>query len=217
MKAKGTEYSNWDDIKEDEILEKDLPRHQKSGKKWYELIPFSDIKGLLPVLRYIHGAKERITFNGFKITAENNNTIFERNKHFFTSQSQVDRVAWYIGSKMLEIIYSKHGGLKSTKLADYLESQEEKYRIYDQFKIVKDTFKKLVEKHYEGYVTDEELNQHAEDLLKTFDGENKAKAARIIDELLSETEAQRISNRVKKRVVRDWEKKVRGIEKVPDL
>ena len=214
MKKKGREHAEWEDIKEDEVIEKDLPVNT-DNKKWYDFLPLAKIKDLLPVLRYVRGSKEKIQFDGFKITAENNISIFEKNHHFFNSRQQVDRVAWYIGSKMLEIIYLRHGGLKKTKLTEFLESQEEFYRIYDQLKIVKETFTGLVEKYQEGFLTDEELDRHAEGFLKVFSyKEDKIKAGRLLDQMLSEKEIRKTKDRLRQREYRSFEGKAKGISEV---
>jgi hypothetical protein len=129
--------------KEDQIesFENDFPI--KKGKKWYDYIPFDKLKELLPRLKNIRGSKAKIQFEGFKITSDNNKTIFERNKTF-GSRAQVDFMAWYIGSKFLEIIYFKMDGFAKTKLSLLLESQEEEFRVYDDMKTTKEIFRSHV-------------------------------------------------------------------------
>ena len=215
MKQKGREYANWtSELKTDENIEKTLPVNGEN-KKWYDYIPLARIKDLLPVLRYVHGLKSKVQFDGFAITSENNKTIFERNKHFFHSVGQVDRVAWYIGSKMLDLIYLKHNGLKKTKLTEWLESQEDIYRTLDQMKIVKETLNGLIEKWQEGYVTDEELDQHAEAFLKVFTvKDDRIKMGKMLDQMMSEKEILRTKNRLRQREYRNFEAKAKGIEGV---
>jgi len=214
MKKKGREHAEWEDIKEDEVIERDLPVNT-DNKKWYDFLPLAKIKDLLPVLRYVHGSKSKIQFDGFAITTENNKSIFERNKHFFHSTGQVDRVAWYIGSKILEIIYLRHGGLKKTKLTAYLESHEDEYRQIDQRKIIKETFVGLVEKYQDGLITEEELDKHASSFLDVFPDKNdRIKVGKILDQLLSEKEVKRTKDRVRQREYRNYEGKARGIEEV---
>jgi len=215
MKQKGREHANWtSELKSDDNIEKELPS-SKDDKKWYDFIPLAKIKDLLPVLRYVHGYKSKVQFDGFAITSENNKTIFERNKHFYHSQGQVDRVAWYIGSKMMELIYLKHNGLKKTKLTEWLESQEESYRVLDQMKIVKETLNGLIEKWQEGFVTDEELDAHAETFLKVFTvKEDRIKMGKMLDQMMSEREIKRTKDRLRQREYRNFEAKAKGIEGV---
>jgi hypothetical protein len=213
MKKQGRDHAEWEEIKEDLNVEKDLPT--KNDKKWYDLIPLKQIKDMLPRLRYVRGAKDKIQFDGFKITSENNNSIFERNKSYYSSKAQIDRLAWYIGSKMLEIIYTKHGGFSKGKLSEILEAQEEEFKTYDQMKIIKETFADLVKKNLEGYVTEEELEAHASRFLGVFSEKSRCiKVGKILDTLLTDREIYKAKDALRKRVSRNYEAQAAGIKEV---
>lgn len=214
MRQKGNRQSDWSELlHEDSVIEKDLPK--RGDKKWYDYIPVAQIKDLLPKLRYIRGSKDKIQFDGFRITSENNQSIFEKNHYFFASRSQVDRLAWYIGSKILEQIFLKFNGFKVSKLSRVMEEDVENYHVYDQMKIVKETFKKLVEKHVEGFVSDDELTRHGERFLAAFDDKNdKIKVGKILDSLVSEHGISQARDRLRKRNNQKFSAQALGIKEV---
>lgn len=193
MKVRGKNNSDWKTLEECEN------ESMIGKKKWYDLIPIDKIKDGLPMLKYVRGAKSKIQFDGFLITAQNNQAIFDRGKGIFHSRSQIDRIAWYIGSKILQLIFDKEHKVSNDKLTKLMESQEKENMLYDQFKIIKVSFEKLIEKHIQGYVTAEELKKKAMEFLKVFEEpENVEKVKQILEELLSESSIIRVKGRLRK-------------------
>lgn len=182
------------------------------GKKWYDFIPFEKVKELLPRLKNVRGPKVKIQFDGFKTISDNNKTIFERNKSF-GSRSQVDFMAWYIGSKFLEVIYFKMDGFPKTKLSRELESKEAEFRLYDDMKTVKETFRYYIEQYLEDFITEADLMSNGKKLLETLDNISvKNRMAKIFDEMMSPEEINKVNSTLKKRDYRKFQADVKGFK-----
>jgi hypothetical protein len=212
MKYKAGEI-DWSKPEEEQVegfVEEKMPTVR--GKKWYDFIPFEKIKELLPRLKNVRGPKVKIQFDGFKITSDNNKTIFERNKSF-GSRSQVDFMAWYIGSKFLEVIYFKMDGFSKTKLSRELESKEAEFRLYDDMKTIKETFRYYVEQYLEEFITEADLMSNGQKLLETLDNISaKNRMAKIFDDMMSPEAINKTTATLKKRGYREFQAKVKGFK-----
>jgi hypothetical protein len=212
MKYKAGEI-DWSKPEEEQVegfVEEKMPTVR--GKKWYDFIPFEKIKELLPRLKNVRGPKVKIQFDGFKITSDNNKTIFERNKSF-GSRSQVDFMAWYIGSKFLEVIYFKMDGFSKTKLSRELESKEAEFRLYDDMKTIKETFRYYVEQYLEEFITEADLMSNGQKLLETLDNISaKNRMAKIFDGMMSPEAINKTTATLKKRDYREFQAKVKGFK-----
>jgi hypothetical protein len=188
-----SDEEEWPAIKEERDIE------GKGNPKWYKMLPYEEFVPHLPKLRYLRGAKAKFSVTTFEEINKVCQEIFECNKSFFRFRSQVDLLAHYIGSKILEEIYVVQKGNKKYPLSILLEEQEGQFKIWDQMKTVKEIFKSLCEKYSDGFMTQEELDGHVEKYVNTFDTpDNRIKMAAIIEKMIATGEVYKAAARVRK-------------------
>ena len=187
MKEKGkdfAEYTEKDYMVDEESWPEASPERNLEGNgvpKWYNFLPWDKFIHLLPKLRYLRGSKAKISLTTFDEINKVCQQIFEGDKSFFRYRVQVDLLAHYIGTKMLEQIYIIQKGRKKDPLSQILEDQETQYKIWDRMKTVKEVFQDLSEKYAEGFITQKQLNSHVEKYISTFEeAEDRVKMADII-------------------------------------
>lgn len=186
-----------------EVAQKD-----RAGKKWYEYIPYDKIRDKVPLLRNIRGGKKELRFWTFHETWEEGQILFDHNPAFFRTRNQVDLSAHYIGMRVLFELHKK--GIPRSSLSEILEEEEKNFILFDKMKSIKESFKKLVELHVEGFVEDEELDSKAFKFISSFKQEkNRIKVARMLDLMMEKGEVQKAGDRVRQRKHRDYEKKLK--------
>ena len=186
------------------------------GPKWYEMINYSpEFLEELPKLRYIRGPKARFTITTFEQIDIACRTIFECNKEFFRFRSQVDMIAHYLGTKILEEIYMKRRGLKKSTLSSLLENKEKTYLTWDNMKCIKGVFGDLMEKYVEGFIDNRELDVEIEELVTSFEGKDEQKKMRqIIENMKLDGEAYKAKDRVRKTAEYKKKAEAKGIREV---
>lgn len=183
--------------------------------KWYEMLPYEDFAPHLPQLRYVRGSKAKFSITTFQEINDLCQEIFEKNKSFFRFRVQVDLLAHYIGTKILEHLYVTNRGLPKNKLAQLLEEREKQFAIWDRMKTVKEIFASLCEKRIEGFVSEDEFEAEIGDYIATFDTEiDRMKMAQIVDILLERKAMEKAKDRTRKRFERTQEAKEKGIKAV---
>jgi hypothetical protein len=132
---------NWPNVKTGKE-ERDI--EGKGKPKWYLMLPYDEFVPHLPKLRYLRGSKAKFSITTFDEINKVCQEVFECNKSFFRFRSQVDLLAHYIGTKILEQVYVVQRGYKKYPLSILLEEQEEQFKIWDQMKTVKEIFQSFV-------------------------------------------------------------------------
>jgi len=186
---------------EEEIL--GTPARNLEGKgvpKWYDMIDYRKISKFMPKLRVIRGGKAKFTLTTFGEIDQAAQSIFERNKSFFRHRAQVDSVAYYIGIKIMECIYLILPGFYKSKLSLLLESQEAENQIYDEMAIIKEKFKKDVERFVDGIIDEDEVHKKINLYIATFD-DKKAKETmgKVLDRMIDKNEENKALDRMRKR------------------
>lgn len=182
----------------------------KGKSKWYEKLPYNKFVDLLPQLRYLRGSKAKFTITTFDEINKVCQQIFECHKSFFRFRSQVDLLAHYIGTKILEQVYIIHKNYPQNPLSKILEEQEAQFKIWDQMKTVKEIFQSLCEKYVEGFMTREELDRHLDLYVSTFSSEeDRIKMMKVVDGMMDEN----AFGRAKERNRKNYENRQRAIEK----
>lgn len=204
----GWEYSNEDQNSDNEIWPKSDSKKVKTEteidgkgkKKWYDFLPYHDFVDLLPMLRYVRGAKTKISITTFDEVGKVCQQIFECNKSFFRFRVQVDLLAHYIGTKILEQIYIIKKNIKPYPLSKLLEEQEEQFKIWDQMKTIKELFATLCEKKVSGFITKKEMDDLVAKYIATFeDASDRVKMSDILDLMIQNGEEKKAMERINKR------------------
>jgi hypothetical protein len=207
------EYDEYDKMTDEESWPAASPERNLEGKgkpKWYDFLPWEKFVQYLPRLRYLRGSKARFTITTFDEINKVCQQIFECNKSFFRFRTQVDLLAHYIGTKILEQIYVVQRGEKKYPLSKLLEEQEEQFKIWDQMKTVKEIFQGFYEKKVEGFITEKEFDGHVERYISTFESsEDRVKMAMILDKMEDGDEYKKAKDRVRK----NFQNKQLAIEK----
>lgn len=192
------------------------PKKKHKGPKWYEMINYSpEFIEELPKLRYIRGSKSRFTIVTFEQTDRSCQSIFECNKFFFRFRSQVDMIAHYLGTKILEEIYMTRRGIKKSALSELLEKKEKVFKIWDEMKCIKGIFGDLMEKYVEGFIENRELEAEIDELVGTFSDKNEQKKMRaIIEKMKNEGEAYKAKDRLRKKDEAKKKAEAKGIREV---
>jgi hypothetical protein len=189
------------------------PERNLEGKgkpKWYDFLPYEKFVQYLPKLRYLRGSKAKFTITTFEEINKVCQQIFECNKSFFRFRSQVDLMAHYLGTKMMEQIYIVQQCNKQYPLSKVLEEQEEQFQIWDQMKTIKEIFQNLCEKLADGFITQKELDAHVERYIATFESpEDRIKMASVIEHMVSNGETYKAKDRNRK----NYANKQKAIEK----
>ena len=181
----------------------DKPDEDIQGKgkiKWYDRLPYNDFVDDLPMLRYVRGARAKIHITTFDEINKSNQQIFECNKSFFRYRVQVDLLAHYIGSKMLEQIYIVKKNNKKYPLSELLEEQEKQFETWDQMKTIKELFSSLSEKKANGFITDQEMDELVDKYINTFeDADSRIKMAGVLDLMIAQGEEFKAKERLRKK------------------
>jgi len=197
-----SDYENWPKTKPSKKKNvKSETDIDGAGKvKWYDRLPYEKFSDDLPMLRYVRGAKAKISITTFDEINKVCQQMFECNKSFFRFRVQVDLLSHYIGAKILEQIYIVKKNKKKYPLSQILEDQEQQFAIWDQMKSVKEIFASLCEKKAEGFMTDEEMDGHIETYIGTFENaSDRIKMAEVIDSMLKNGEEFRASERLRQK------------------
>ncbi len=205
MKEKGrdhVEYTENDPMTDTETWPTASPDRNLEGKgkpKWYDFLPYEKFANYLPMLRYVRGSKAKISITTFDEVNKVCQQLFECNKSFFRFRVQVDLLAHYIGTKILEQIYIVQKGKKKYPLSQLLEDQEKQFEIWDQMKTVKELFANLCEKMADGFLTETEFDHHVEKYIATFStADDRIKMAMVIDLMLDRGEVGKAKDRLRK-------------------
>lgn len=187
----------------------------KDRPKWYAMLPYDEFVPHIPKLRHIRGSKAKVHIDTFDETSKVCQQIFECNKSFFRFRAQVDLLAHYLGTKILEQIYVVRAGKSKDPLSEILEEMEPQYIIWDQMKTVKDIFKDLCEKLSQNVLSESEFLGYLSRYVRSFAlDENGKKMEKIILEMLEkssgEEEVKKIKERLRKREYRQ-KAKAQGI------
>ena len=209
MKEKGYNHVEYHvEYEEDQVIDKEFWPQASSernleGKgilKWYNFLPWKKFIHLLPKLRYLRGSKAKISLTTFDEINKVCQQIFEGNKTFFRYRVQVDLLAHYIGTKILEQIYIIQKDQRKDPLSQILEDQEEQFKIWDRMKTIKEIFQDLSEKYTEGFITQKQLDFHIKKYISTFeDSEDRVKMADIIEKMIQNGEVHRAEGRIRAR------------------
>jgi hypothetical protein len=187
----------------------------KGKAKWYEKLPYDKFVEDLPMLRYVRGSKAKFTITTFDEINKACQQLFECNKSFFRFRTQVDLLAHYIGTKILEQIYIVRKGKKKYALSQLLEEQEKQFEIWDQMKTVKELFSSLYEKKIEGFVTEKEFDMHVQRYINTFSSpDDRIKMAQVLDRLEETGESIKARDRVRKNFANKQKAFEKGISAV---
>ncbi len=213
-KAKdGVEYNIDDQMEDNELWPAASSERNLEGKgvpKWYDFLPWEKFVPFLPKLRYLRGSKAKFSITTFDEINKVCQQIFECNKSFFRFRTQVDLLAHYIGSKILEQIYVIQKGEKKYPLSQLLEEQETQFQIWDQMKTVKEIFQGLYEKKIEGFMSEEEFDGYIQKYIDTFEtGEDRIKMAMVLDKMEDGDEYKKAKDRIRK----NFKNKQTAIEK----
>jgi hypothetical protein len=211
MKEEATDSTSFNDFLVDKDHYPDSPGRNLEGAnrpKWYAMIPYDQIIPHIPKLRYIRGSKAKISITTFEEVNRACQQIFECNKSFFRFRVQVDLLAHYLGTKILEQIYVVMQGGKKTPLSKILEDSEVQFELWDQMKAIKEIFQSLCDKRVEGFITDEEMDAHVDKYLATFESDfDREKMARVIDVMIEKGEFGKAAERNRKRYERKYKEK----------
>lgn len=104
-------------------------------------------------------------------------------------------------------------GFPKTKLSRELESKEAEFRLYDDMKTVKETFRYYIEQYLEDFITEADLMSNGKKLLETLDNISvKNRMAKIFDEMMSPEEINKVNSTLKKRNYRKFQADVKGFK-----
>ncbi len=216
MKEQATDHvivSESDHLIDEESWPSASPDRNLEGKgkpKWYDFLPYHKFVSLLPQLRYLRGSKARFTITTFDEINKVCQQIFECHKSFFRYRTQVDLLAHYIGTKILEQIYIVQCNHRKNPISKLLDEQELRFVIWDQMKTIKEIFQGLCEKYVDGFVTEKEFDAHVKRYISTFESaDDRIKMATVIERMMVSGEAHKASERVRK----NYANKQRAIEK----
>jgi len=212
MKATGRDRGEWELFDEDQLgdeenwpqtknknVKKDGELDGKGKIKWYDRLPYNEFVDDLPMLRYLRGAKTKISITTFDEIGKVCQQMFECNKSFFRFRVQVDLLAHYIGTRILEQIYIVKKNKKKYPLSQLLEDQESQFIIWDQMKTVKELFASLCEKKVSGFITKPEMDALVEKYIATFDEpDQRVKMAAIIQSMVDGGEERKAKDRIAK-------------------
>lgn len=191
---------NWPKTQTKKKSKGDEDINGKGKVKWYNKLPYADFVEDLPMLRYVRGARAKIHITTFDEINKVDQQIFECHKSFFRFRAQVDLLAHYIGSKILEQIYIVKKNHKKYPLSDLLEEQEKQFEIWDQMKTVKELFSNLCEKKENGFITDEEMKELVDKYIDTFsDPDSRIKMASVLDFMIEQGEEFKAKERLRKK------------------
>jgi len=216
-------YDDNGDIVDDPLTDHEVwpaaaPSRNIDGKdkvKWYEHIDYPKFTKKIPMLRYMRGSKAKISITTFDEINKVCQQLFECNKSFFRFRVQVDLLAHYIGTRILEQIYIVKQGKKRYPLSQLLEDQENQFEIWDQMKTVKELFAGLCDKKAEGFITDGEMSGFVQRYIDTFSSkDDRVKMAMVIDSMIDKGEMNRARDRMRKKYARAQIEKDKGIKVV---
>ena len=212
MRCQARERGTIDEIDDRNIDHENWPRDNAkkvkhktdidgNGKvKWYDKLPYDSFAEDLPMLRYVRGSKTKISITTFDEIGKVCQQIFECNKSFFRFRVQVDLLAHYIGTKILEQIYIVKKGKRKYPLSQLLEDQEQQFLIWDQMKTVKELFSTLCEKKSQGFISEAEMDELVEKYISTFDTpDHRIKMASVLDLMIEQGEEFKASERIKRK------------------
>ena len=222
MKEKGSDYVEYNEhnpMIDSESWPEASPERNLEGKgkpKWYDKLPYEKFVDDLPMLRYVRGSKAKISITTFDEVNKVCQQLFEANKSFFRFRVQVDLLAHYIGTKILEQIYIVKRGKKKYPLSQLLEDQEKQFEIWDQMKTVKELFANLCEKMVDGFMTEKEFDQYIAKYIATFStADDRIKMAMVIDLMFDRGEVGKAKDRLRKNRAnkqRAYEKGIQVVE-----
>ncbi|MFA7218213.1 MAG: hypothetical protein WC057_06425 [Dehalococcoidales bacterium] len=199
LEDENIDYENWP---------KTQPKKAKTksgidgkGKiKWYDRLPYDKFVDDLPMLRYVRGSKTKISITTFDEIGKVCQQIFECNKSFFRFRVQVDLLAHYIGTKILEQIYIVKKGKKKYPLSQLLEDQEQQFLVWDQMKTIKELFSSLCEKRAQGFITKKEMDNLVEKYISTFDEiDHRIKMSSVLDLMIEHGEEHKAKERIRQK------------------
>jgi len=100
----------------------------------------------------------------------------------------------------MECIYLILPGFYKSKLSLLLESQEAENQIYDEMAIIKEKFKKDVERFVDGIIDEDEVHKKINLYIATFD-DKKAKETmgKVLDRMIDKNEENKALDRMRKR------------------
>jgi len=172
----------------------------KGKTKWYNRLPYDKFVDDLPMLRYVRGSKTKISITTFDEIGKVCQQIFECNKSFFRFRVQVDLLAHYIGTKILEQIYIVKKGKKKYPLSQLLEDQEQQFLVWDQMKTIKELFSSLCEKKSQGFITEKEMDELVEKYISTFDEkDHREKMSSVLDLMMERGEDHKAKERIRQK------------------
>jgi hypothetical protein len=195
-----SDNENWPKTKPSKNVKQDGDLDGKGKIKWYNRLPYEKFVDDLPMLRYLRGAKTKISITTFDEVGKVCQQIFECNKSFFRFRVQVDLLSHYIGARILEQVYIVKKNQKKYPLSQLLEDQEAQFIIWDQMKSVKELFASFCEKKAEGFMTDEEMDEKVEKYIATFENANdRIKMAEVLDLMINKGEEVRAAERIRQK------------------
>jgi hypothetical protein len=210
---------------EDELIDREhdneLPnRIEGKGKPiWYKFLHYNEWVQYLPSLRYIRGSRAKFSITTFDEINKAAQQVFECNKSFFRFRAQVDLLAHYIGTKILEEIYVTQKGIMKDPLSKILEEQESQFLVWDRMKAVSEIFQNLCEKRAQGFITEQEMDEHVDRYISIFESkEDRNKMLLKIDIMLQSGEMFKAKERTRMKSYRaKYEAAEKGISIVSDF
>jgi len=203
---------------EDIVFHSTPPKRRKKDDPYFtdkNIINYDLMIPMLPTLKHVRGAKEKVQIYTFKEISDTCEEIFQKNHSVFQSRSQVDRLCHYWGAKVMEQIFLVMKGWPKSKLSLILEAQEPQFKLYDDLKTIKEIIRNYTEKYSQGLMTEKELHEHVTLYLDACPDENsRQKLLLIIENMLDEGEVKKAQDRLRKRNERKRAIEKRGLSLV---
>lgn len=218
MKFKGREHAVWDEEAFDVAFEAALAsaeneREREAGNQrpaknlksdhikasaWMKLLHpaiekmSEENRTMWPLMQTIKGSKTRIQFDTYSETAQDMEQIFDNFSHIFRSKAQLNALAHYIGTNILQHKLIVLGGKGISRFSQRLKDHEQKRNFHGELSKLHDEIKLSIDHFYAGIIDEKDLEEDMQDYVKCFNNpEDQKVAERFLSTLLETGEMER--------------------------
>lgn len=216
MKYQGREQANWEALeKEMEELE-DGKVYPKSDKiKEAPLIkllkPLLDklTEEDLKIYQFQKNAKEKVQFRQYPETKTAVRQIFDNHKNIFSTVSQIDAQAHYMGVLLLQYLFIVKKDIPLSKTTIKFLKREGIRNFRGQLEKMVENLKESCDFYNKKLMSEKAFREDLDDFIDVFDTENKQKIAEnLIESLINAGELKLSMKRINQRKARNQNLKV---------
>ena len=214
MKFKGREHADWSEEAMEAVLdkaerewekEKEAKRPAKKLKadhikaaEWLKLIipgiekMDEKQKTIFPIMQTIKGSKSKVQFETYSEKVADIEQIFDNYGHVFRSKAQLNALAHYIGTSILQWKFIVMNGKGLSVLSQRIAEQEPKRNFRGTLMKLHDEIKLSIDHYHAGIIDNKELCKEMNEFVEIFkDKEERVVARRYVETLVESGEVER--------------------------